>query len=133
MAKKEYDSRLAQIREADSVDWAVLEMTENLLAYITCGSEEEAKKIGRTLVEEKLAACANIFPKITSIYEWEGKVEESGEAVLIAKTTQSNYQELENKVKSLHSYQTPCIINIQINGGNAAFLEWILAQTKKLK
>ena len=108
-------------------------MTNEILVYVTCGSEGEANKIGRTLVEERLAACANIFPKVTSIYEWEGKIEEAGEAVLIAKTTQNNYQELENRVKNLHSYQTPCIINLQINGGNAAFLEWILAQTKKLK
>lgn len=95
--------------------------------YMTAGSLEEARRIGRELVSAKLAACVNILPQMQSIYVWEGKVQEEAEAVLIAKTTAARVAELIAKVKSLHSYEVPCIVSLAVEDGDAPFLEWIAA------
>jgi len=93
--------------------------------YITCGSLSEAKKIAHSVVDEKLAACANIFPSVVSIYEWDGDVQEEQECVLIFKTTEEKTELLQKKVKKMHSYTTPCIIVLPIEGGDEDFLKWI--------
>lgn len=95
------------------------------LIYITARDEAEAKKIARTLVEEKLAACMNIIPKITSIYRWEDKVEEAGEAAIIGKTSGNMVKKAEQRVKELHSYDCPCFVAIKIDDGNKDFLKWV--------
>lgn len=100
-------------------------MTEFKMAYITCSSEDEAYIIGRKLVEMKLAACVNIIPKITSIYEWEGKLCEDSEALLLAKTTASNMNSVIDEVKKLHSYDTPCIVFYDAAGGSDEYLGWV--------
>jgi periplasmic divalent cation tolerance protein len=97
--------------------------------YITAGSVDEAKRIGRELVESKLAACVNIFPQMTSIYAWEGKLQEDQEVVMIAKTTKARVPELIAKVKSLHSYSVPCIVSLPVLRGYRPFLEWIEQMT----
>ncbi len=91
--------------------------------YITAGSREEARKIGRTLVEERLAACVNIFP-IHSIYWWEGLREED-EFALIVKTRRDRLESLEQRVKEIHSYETPCIVSFAIEGGSQDFFDWL--------
>lgn len=95
------------------------------LIYITAGAEEEAREIAQTLVEEKLAACANIIPGVTSFFRWEGRVEESTEFVIIAKTPAAKFDALKKRVIELHSYDTPCIVAVPIEGGNEDFLEWV--------
>lgn len=92
--------------------------------YITAGSLDEARKIGRALVDDRLAACANIFP-ITSIYRWHGKVEEGYEFGIFIKTRKSKIKEVEKRVKQLHSYDVPCVISLDIEAGSEDYLKWI--------
>ena len=93
--------------------------------YMTAGSREEARKIGQELVVARLAACVNILDNMNSIYLWQGKVQDDSEIVLIAKTTTDRVGQLTEKVKSLHSYDCPCVVSIPVSGGNRAFLDWI--------
>jgi periplasmic divalent cation tolerance protein len=102
---------------------------EPIFVYMTASSGEEARRIGRALVEERLAACANVIDRMTSFYWWQGKIEEGAEAVLIAKTTRAKLDALTARVKSLHSYTVPCVVGIRLDGGNADFLSWIAAET----
>jgi len=99
------------------------------LIYMTASSAEEARKIGRTLVEERLAACANILGDMTSIYRWEDTVQEDREVALIAKTTAAHVPRIIERVKALHSYECPCVVAVPISAGNPAFLDWIEAET----
>lgn len=98
--------------------------------YITTSSPEEARKIGRALIEERLAACVNILDRMSSLYWWEGKVTEGNEAVLIAKSREDLVPALTERVKALHSYTVPCVVAFPITQGNKDFLEWIGAETK---
>jgi len=98
--------------------------------YMTAGSREEAGKIGKALVVSRLAACVNIIDNMKSIYVWQGKVQEDSEIIMIAKTTADRVPALVEKVKSLHSYECPCIVNIPVAGGNQAFLDWIAEAVK---
>ncbi len=99
------------------------------LVYITAGTAEEARRIGAALVEERLAACANVIDGMRAIYRWEGRVQNDEEAVLIVKTRADLLDALTERVKALHSYEIPCVVGIPIVGGNADFLEWIGAET----
>lgn len=100
------------------------------LIYMTAGSKDEAKNIGKVLIESKLAACVNIVDGMNSIYMWEGELQEDQEVILIAKTEAKHVRELVEKVKSVHSYECPCILSIPVEGGNQAFIEWILNEVK---
>ena len=99
------------------------------LIYITAKDEEEAKKIGRALVEEKLVACVNIHP-INSIYWWEGKIMEDSEIAILAKTKAELVDKVTERVKQLHSYQVPCIVSLPIEKGYPDYLKWIKDSTK---
>ncbi len=101
------------------------------LVYITAGTAEEARRIGVALVEERLAACANVIDGMRSIYRWEGRMQNDEEAVLIAKTSEDLLDALTERVKALHSYEIPCVVGIPIVGGNADFLDWIGAETTR--
>ncbi|MBF0289849.1 MAG: divalent-cation tolerance protein CutA [SAR324 cluster bacterium] len=100
------------------------------LIYITTENKTEAVEIGKQLVEKRLAACVNIIEHMTSFYWWAGKVEEGQETVLIAKTKASLIKELTEAVKTLHSYDCPCVVVLPIEGGNPDFLHWITTETK---
>jgi periplasmic divalent cation tolerance protein len=93
--------------------------------YITCESTRQAEEIGAALVEQRLAACANILPGMRSVYWWQGKVERAEETVLIAKTRDDLVGRLTDAVKSMHSYEVPCVVAVPIIGGNPDFLDWI--------
>ena len=99
------------------------------LIYITAENTDEARAIGRALVDARLAACANVLGPMTSIYRWEGAVQEGEEAVLIAKTTAALVEALTAKVRELHSYDCPCVVALPVEDGNPAFLDWIAAET----
>ena len=98
--------------------------------YMTAGSKDEARKIGSELVNSKLAACVNILENMSSIYMWQGEVQNDREVVMIAKTTEACVPQLIEKVKSLHSYDCPCIVSLPVSGGNPAFLDWINEEVK---
>jgi len=100
------------------------------LVYVTAKDDDEARRIGRELVEARLAAGVNIVPAVSSIYRWQGEVRDNTEAVLIAKTREALVPRLIDKVKSLHSYDCPCIVALPILDGNPAFLDWIADETQ---
>jgi periplasmic divalent cation tolerance protein len=100
-----------------------------MVIYVTASDASEARRIGRTLVEERLAACANILASMSSLYWWEGKVQEASEAVLILKTTEARLEALLTRVKALHSYDCPCIEAWPVAAGHAPFLEWVAQET----
>ena len=95
------------------------------VALVTCGSMAEARKIGRAIVEKKLAACANIVAGVESIYPWKGKVEQAREALVVMKTSATRLRELEREVKRLHSYDVPEFIVLPIVAGSKEYLKWI--------
>lgn len=101
------------------------------IALITCGSLAEAQRIGRTVVETKLAACANIVPRVESIYRWKGKVERASEVLVIIKTTAKRLRELEREVKQAHSYQVPEFIVLPILAGSRKYLAWLRESTTR--
>ncbi len=103
-------------------------MTATML-YVTAGSVAEAKTVGRALVEDRLAACANVIPGMASVYWWEGAVHEDSEAVLIVKTRDDLVARAVAKIKELHSADCPCVVALPITGGNPDFLDWIEKET----
>ncbi|MBI4620329.1 MAG: divalent-cation tolerance protein CutA [Desulfobacterales bacterium] len=104
--------------------------TRYIIIFITASSGEEAVKIGKTLVEDKLAACANIVPEIRSIFNWRGKICDENEVLLIAKSKESLFQQIKERVIELHSYDVPEIIAITIHSGSEDYLSWIDEVTK---
>jgi periplasmic divalent cation tolerance protein len=105
-------------------------MSDPVVVLVTCGSEEEALKIANALVEDHLAACVNLVAPIRSVYRWEGKIWDEKEWLLIIKTQKHRFEELEKKVKSLHSYSVPEIISLSITEGSSAYLSWVRENTK---
>lgn len=98
------------------------------MVYVTCGSVNEARRIGETIVRERLAACANILDGMQSVYWWEGEVQEGAEAVLILKTAAANVAAISERVKALHSYDVPCVAEIPLGRGNADYFAWIASE-----
>ena len=105
-------------------------MTGFVSVYLTASSLEEAREIGRSLVEARLAACANVMDGIDSIYFWNGAIEESREAALILKSRADLVPEITKWVKELHSYTCPCVVAWPISGGNQDYLDWIARETR---
>jgi periplasmic divalent cation tolerance protein len=100
-------------------------MTDKILVLTTASSKEEARKIGRALVERLLAACVNIVPQVGSIYRWEGEVEEAEEWLLIIKTTRSAFERVRDAIKELHSYDVPECVAVSIESGSMEYLNWL--------
>lgn len=103
-------------------------MTDGIIVFITAGSEPEAERIGRCLVDEHLAACVNLAP-VRSLFIWEGKPEDAREILLICKSRRSSMGKLVQRVKELHSYSVPEIIALPIIDGSAEYLSWVEANT----
>uniref|UniRef100_A0A1B6FXF1 Uncharacterized protein n=2 Tax=Cuerna arida TaxID=1464854 RepID=A0A1B6FXF1_9HEMI len=95
------------------------------VVYITAPTQEVAKKIARGLVENQLAACVNIVPGITSIYKWEGKIEEDSELLLMVKTRTQKIVELTAYVKANHPYSVPEVISTPIESGHDLYLKFL--------
>ena len=100
-----------------------------ILALSTIDSEKEGLKIARALVESKLAACVNIVPKVRSVYEWEGKIAEEEEFLLIIKTTENQKEGLKEILAELHPYEVPELIFLPITDGLPDYFDWILKNT----
>jgi len=96
-----------------------------VIVLITAATKDEAEKIAATLVKNKLAACANVIPQISSTFWWQGKVEKSEEALLLVKTTENLVDELTATVKEVHSYKVPEIIVIPVARGDPTYLNWV--------
>ena len=106
-------------------------MDRAILVYTTYPSLVEAEKAGRTIVEQRLAACVNILPGMVSHYWWEGKIERGEEAVMIIKTRASLAERVRDAVKAAHPYTTPAILVIPLESVEASYLGWIMAETEK--
>lgn len=100
-------------------------MTDKVMVVVTCASAKEAAKIGKTLVEKRLAACVNISSPIRSFYRWEGKVCDNKEYMLFIKTARERFAQLRGEVERLHSYHVPEVICLPIVDGAPNYLNWI--------
>jgi periplasmic divalent cation tolerance protein len=100
-------------------------MSEPLVVLMTAGSQEEAERIARALVVEMLAACVNVIPGVTSIYHWQGEIQQDQEWLLVAKSRREVLDHLVRRVQALHSYDLPEIIALPLVGGSEAYLRWL--------
>ncbi len=100
-------------------------MSEALIVFCTCGSQDEADRIANTLVNERVAACVNILPPLKSVYRWQGAVEQAEEVLLLIKTTPGQLARLRDRIPAIHSYDTPEIIAIPVAGGSERYLAWL--------
>jgi periplasmic divalent cation tolerance protein len=96
-----------------------------LLVLCTVGKVEDAEWIGREVVEQRLAACVNVLPPIASIYRWKGEVERNEEILMLIKTTRERFEALREAILSMHSYELPEIIALDITAGSAPYLAWL--------
>lgn len=101
-----------------------------VVIYTTCASETEASRIGRSIVAERLAACANILGNMHSIYHWQGALEDGAETVLLLKTRAEFADAVIARVRELHSFSVPCIIALPVTAGSPDFLAWIDSETE---
>lgn len=93
----------------------------------TCPDQATAEKLAKQLLTEKLAACANILPNLSSIYQWQGNIETANECLLMIKTAKTQYQDIEDWIRANHPYELPEIIAVSIEHGLPEYLEWINA------
>jgi periplasmic divalent cation tolerance protein len=96
-----------------------------IVVLMTAGSREEAVRLAEMLVGSRLSACVQILPEMESVYHWKGKVRRDPEHLLLAKTTEANFEELEREVRALHSYETPEIVALPVTAASAPYLEWL--------
>lgn len=109
-------------------------MTDKIVVLVTCGSKKEARRIARALVEQRMAACANmIASSVESIYRWKGKMESTSEFLLIIKTSRGRFGGLQKIVRRLHSYESPEIIALPVARGSRDYLDWISECTDPIK
>jgi periplasmic divalent cation tolerance protein len=104
-------------------------MTDKIVVFSTCESAEQAVKVARALVEQRLAACVNIVPGVTSVYRWKGAVEEAQEWLLAIKSTRSLFDRLSETLAAQHSYEVPEAIALPIVAGSQSYLAWLTAET----
>jgi len=100
-------------------------MGDEIIVLITASSKEEAVTIGKTLVDEHLAACVNIISEIFSLFFWEGKTQDARETLLIVKSRRTLMEKIVVRVKSLHSYSVPEVIALPIVAGSRDYLDWV--------
>jgi periplasmic divalent cation tolerance protein len=100
-------------------------MTDKIVIFVAVGNSSDAALLAKSLVEKRLAACANLIPGISSWYWWEGRVNQDQEVLLIIKTSRDKFAALEKEVLRLHSYAVPEIIAVQIVEGSKNYLNWI--------
>ncbi len=106
-------------------------MTEYIIVYITASNEEEAEKIAKVILDAKLAACVNIVRNVRSIYRWQGKIEDEGEVLMIAKSRRGLFGRLCDAVKKLHSYSVPEVIAMPVIEGSEDYLTWLERETSQ--
>jgi len=99
------------------------------LVLTTAGTEEEAQRIARALVEDHLAACVSVAPKITSVYRWKGTVLTETEWLLLIKTRAALFPRVQEAVRRLHSYELPELLMVPVAGGEESYLQWLAEGT----
>ena len=99
------------------------------VVLVTTGSEAEAETIATALLEERLAACANILSPVRSVYRWQGKIVDDREWLLVIKTRAERFAAVEARVRALHSYEVPEVIGLPLLAGSADYLDWIVTET----
>lgn len=102
-----------------------------VVVFVTAATAEEAERLGRIIVESRLAACANILHGIRSVFRWENKINVENECLMLIKTTLERYPELEAVIRRHHSYTIPEIIALPVIAGSAPYLEWVREETRK--
>lgn len=102
---------------------------EAALVLTTLGADADATTLARTLVEERLAACVNVLPPMSSIYRWKATIEQDREQQLIIKTTAGRVAALEARLRELHPYEVPEFLVLRVSGGSAAYLQWMAEST----
>lgn len=102
-----------------------------IIAFTTCASAEKAAKIAEALVAQKLAACVNIVDNMSSVYQWQGQIEQSKETLLMIKTRQALFKPVQKAIQDLHEYELPEIIAVPIEAGETNYLNWIQSATDK--
>jgi len=105
-------------------------MPDTLLILCTCPNADSAGRIARVLVEERLAACVNRVPGLTSVYRWQGEIHEDNEVLLLIKTRRELFELLRARIIELHPYDVPEVIALEITAGHAPYLEWLRTETK---
>ncbi|MFW5923265.1 MAG: divalent-cation tolerance protein CutA [Planctomycetota bacterium] len=105
-------------------------MTDLYIVTVACGSEHEAKKIGGTVVAERLAACASCLADVQSIFWWEGEIQEEEETILMLKSHRCRFDELSDRIRELHSYEVPEIVSVPVAEALDAYLDWVKRETK---
>ena len=103
-------------------------MTEALIAFTSFAGEEDAARVARVLVEERLVACANLLPGARSLYRWEGRVADERECLVLLKTRKQDWTALLSRLHELHPYETPELIAVRIAAGAPKYLQWLEAQ-----
>lgn len=104
--------------------------TKVRIALTTAGSMDEAQELANALVERRLAACVNIIPNLTSIYRWQGAIEETSEILLLMKTTAEQLAAVEAALRELHSYEVPEFLAFNVESGSQPYLDWLLSSVK---
>jgi periplasmic divalent cation tolerance protein len=100
-------------------------VTDKVIVYTTCADALDAERVARQLVESRLAACVNVIPSVVSYYRWKGKVETSGEALLMIKTARSLVESVRAAIEKVHSYELPELLAVPIVDGSANYLAWL--------
>ena len=104
-------------------------MTDALFVITTLPNADAAAELAKSLVTERLAACANLIPALRSIYKWQGKVQDENEVLVLFKTRQDSYEALKARILELHPYEVPEVLAIPVEQGYAAYLEWLASET----
>lgn len=105
-------------------------MTDALVVLTTLPNAEAAAALAKTIVEEHLAACGNILPGVRSIYRWQAKIHDDPETLVLFKTQRAVFERLRARIVELHPYELPEVVALPIEQGHAAYLDWILRETR---
>ena len=103
-------------------------MTGKIVVITSCGGKEEAERIARLLLEERLAACVSILPGVRSLYHWEGKIENAAEVVMLIKTSEDKFEAVRGAIQRANSYQVPEILALPVVAGASTYLGWLSAE-----
>lgn len=106
---------------------------KTLWVYITAPDTATARRLAERWVEERLIACANIVPHIEVVYRWKGRIERGTEAAIIVKTTARRWAALRAAIRRDHTYECPCVLALEVQRGEPAFLQWIAAETREVR
>ncbi len=105
-------------------------MTEVGVVVMSAPDEARAAELARTLVEERLIACANVIPRVRSIYRWQGSIADEGEVLVVMKIDRAQFERVRERIVQLHPYQVPEVLCFEVSAGHPPYLQWVLEQTQ---